>query len=66
MWPVSIKRKCEKFGTLNIVVIFFLFISFYSKNLSIEGFSIENSFFKFFYFSIFFAATNLAVNKYPI
>jgi hypothetical protein len=50
MQPVSIRRKGEKLGILNIIVIFLLFMSFYSKNLSFEGFSNKNPFMKFFHF----------------
>jgi hypothetical protein len=61
MQPVSIRRKGEKLGILNIIVIFLLFMSFYSKNLSFEGFSNKNSFLKFFRFS-----KKLLVKKYPV
>jgi hypothetical protein len=54
MWPVFMKRKGEKLGTLNTVVIFLLFKSFYSKNLSSEEFSNKISFFNFFSFESFF------------
>jgi hypothetical protein len=50
MQPVSIRRKGEKLGIFNIIVIFLLFMSFCSKNLSFEGFSNKNSFMKFFHF----------------
>ncbi len=48
MWPVFIKQKGKKLGTLNTVVIFLLFISFNSKNLYIKGFSNKNFFYLVF------------------
>ncbi len=60
MCPVFIKQKGEKLGTLNTVVIFLLFISFYSKNLSINGFSNKIHFFKFWEL---FSAKNLTVKS---
>jgi hypothetical protein len=61
MQPVSIRRKGEKLGILNIIVIFLLFMSFYSKNISFEGFLNKNSVLKFFRFG-----KKIASKMYPI
>ncbi len=57
MWPVFIREKGEKLGTLNTAVIFLLFISFYSiaKTFLFKDFQINIIFKIFLVLAAFFS-----------